>query len=355
MALRVEWVPYGRGAAEALRAHVGVVKGDDPLAPVTVVVPSNHVGVATRRLLASGSLGPISARGIGLAAVTFVTPYRLAELLGAPALAGAGRRPVSTPVIAAALRAALADDAGLFAPVAQHDATETALVAAYRELREVSEEGLDAVAVTGPRAKDVVRLHRAARAALEPDWYDEQDLMTAAAVSLRTTNAAAQLGKVLVYIPQQLTPHSARLLAAAGEATDVTVVVGCTGDANADAEVERSLNRLTKDLPTKPAVAPNGGVTPDSTRIVLVSDADDEVRVAVRKVIDAVRAGTPLDRIAILHASTEPYARLAHEHLAAAAGEGQRARGHPARRPHDRPRSCSSCCDFRRTTSAGRT
>ena len=50
---------------------------------------------------------------------------------------------------------------------------------------------------------------------------------------------------------------------------------------------------------------------------MLVSDADDEIR-AGRKIIDAVRAGTPLDRIAILHASTEPYARLAHEHLAAA-------------------------------------
>ncbi len=37
-----------------------------------------------------------------------------------------------------------------------------------------------------------------------------------------------------------------------------------------------------------------------------------------RAVISAVRDGVPLDRIAILHASPEPYARLAHEHLAAA-------------------------------------
>ena len=42
------------------------------------------------------------------------------------------------------------------------------------------------------------------------------------------------------------------------------------------------------------------------------------MRAAVRRVIDAVRAGTPLDRIAILHAGAEPYARLTHEHLAAA-------------------------------------
>ena len=48
------------------------------------------------------------------------------------------------------------------------------------------------------------------------------------------------------------------------------------------------------------------------------SDADDEVRGAVRTVIDAVRDGTSLDRIAVLHASVEPYGRLLHDHLSAA-------------------------------------
>src|SRR5256885_8643973 len=151
MGLRVDWVPYGRPAAEALRAAVAAGKAGDPLAPVTVVVPSNHVGVAARRLLGSGALGPVCERGTGLAATTFVTPYRLAELLGAPALAGAGRRPVSTPVIAAAVRHVLTADPGVFAPVADHPATESALVASYRELREVSDDGLAAVAATGRR------------------------------------------------------------------------------------------------------------------------------------------------------------------------------------------------------------
>ena len=174
----MEWTGYGREAAEALRAVIARTKADEPLAPVTVVVPSNHVGVAARRLLASGALGPTCNRGTGLVAVSFMTPYRLAELVGAPALAATGRRPVSTPVVAAALRASLADQPGLFAPVAQHPATETALVAAYRELREVSPHGLDAIARKGARAHDVVRLHRATRERLEPGWYDEQDLMS---------------------------------------------------------------------------------------------------------------------------------------------------------------------------------
>ena len=107
MAVETRWVRYGRDAAEALQAEIVAAKGAEPLAPVTVVVPSNHVGVAARRLLASGRLGPTTSSpdGVGLVAVTFLTTYRLAELLGAPVLAGEGRRPVSTPVITAAVRA----------------------------------------------------------------------------------------------------------------------------------------------------------------------------------------------------------------------------------------------------------
>ena len=315
--VRVEWIPYGYDAGEALRTHIADVKGDDPLLPVTVIVPSNHVGVATRRLLASGSLGPVCSVGIGLAAVSFVTTYRLAELLGAPRLAAEGRRPVSTPVIAAALRAALSDDPGLFAPVAAHAATEMALVAAYRELREVSPDGLDALARCSPRAADVVRLHRAARARLEPAWYDEQDLMTAAVETLRTANTNDGLGSVVLYLPQHLSRHAARMLAAVGEVSDLTVVAGCTGAASADAELVATLGLLTSDAPP-PAFDPFEGVAAERTRIVLASDADDEVRVAVRAVVDAVRAGTPLDRVAILYANAEPYGRLVHEHLGAA-------------------------------------
>src|SRR5205085_8484490 len=56
----------------------------------------------------------------------------------------------------------------------------------------------------------------------------------------------------------------------------------------------------------------------ERTRFVTASDADDEVRAAVRAIVDAAREGTPLDRIAVLYASPEPYARLVHEQLAGA-------------------------------------
>ena len=152
----VVWTGYGAAAYEALRGVVGEVKGGDPLAPVSVLVPTNLCGVIARRVLARG----VGGRA-GVAGLAVLTVDRLAELIAAPALTGAGRRPATSPVIAAAWRRALADSAGVFAPVAGHPATVQALAAAHRELREVAEDALEAIGDCGePVAADLVRLHR---------------------------------------------------------------------------------------------------------------------------------------------------------------------------------------------------
>src|SRR4051812_35897718 len=192
------WVRYGGDAARALADAIRDAKGAEPLQPVTVVVPSNQVGVSLRRQLAGGSLGSVCGAGPGLVAVTFLTPYRLAELLGSARLAAAGRRPVSTPVLTAAVRASLAAEPGLFAPVAQHPATEAALVAGYRELRDLTPASLDALARLGGRPAEVVRIHRATRARLVGSWYDEEDLMGAATDVVGEGGMPADVGSVVV-------------------------------------------------------------------------------------------------------------------------------------------------------------
>ncbi|MEZ5181591.1 MAG: PD-(D/E)XK nuclease family protein [Acidimicrobiales bacterium] len=313
------WVRYGTEAADALRAEIARLKAGEPLAPVTVVVDSNQVGVSTRRLLASGAVGSVCGAGPGLIGVTFVTPYRLAELLGAAALAAEGRRPVSVPVLGAAVRGALAAEPGAFGPVAEHAATEAALVAAHRELRDLSEPALQVLARASDRAAEVVRVHRAARTLLADGWYDEDDLMVAATAAVTAGPVPADLGAVVVHLPQRLSRHGAELLRAIGASAGLCVLAGATGSPKADAEVARSVGLLGLDLGPTPAGEPlDGVVSPDATGIVTASDADDEVRAAVRTIVDAVRAGTSLDRIAVLHASPEPYARLLQHHLQAA-------------------------------------
>jgi RecB family exonuclease len=326
--------PYGRPAAEALRRAVAAAKGGDPLATVTVVVAANHVGVAARRLLASGALGPVCPTGTGVAGVTFLTAYRLAELLGAARLAAAGRRPISTPVLGAAMRQALGEIPGMFAPVAAHPATETALVGAFGELADVSAAGLESLAGASRRAADVVALCRRARTLFAPDWYDEADLADAAIAGLLDDGQRGgpgpngrigpDLGYVVVHLPQDLLQRQARLLRTVSEQCPSTVIAGLTGVDAADAGVVRALERLG----CRPTVASAAGTPAESplparaagpgTRLLTASDADDEVRAAVRAVVDAARGGTPLERIAILFGDPQPYARLVHEHLAAA-------------------------------------
>ena len=82
-------VDHGPPARDALLDVLARLRAPDPLAPVTVAVPSPLAGLALRR--AAGARA-------GFANVRFTALARLAELLGAPRLAAAGRRPL-TPAV----------------------------------------------------------------------------------------------------------------------------------------------------------------------------------------------------------------------------------------------------------------
>ena len=302
---------YGPPAHEALAEAVARAKQGDPLAPVTVIVPANTVGLAARRCLGRRGVG---GRG-GIVAVSFLTPYALAELIGSARTAKSRRRPVSKPVIAGAVRAALREDPGHFAGVATHPATERALVGAYRELSELGPVALDRLAATSPRAADVVRVHRIVRAALDERFSDEQSLVAAAVEALgRGEFPADELGRLVVFLPQSLTTTQCRLLVAVAELTGATVVAGETGVAAADAAARDAVERLGESF----GPASNGGLDLGGMRALTVSDADEEVRHAVRAVVEAARRGVALGRCAIVYGTADPYARLVGDALDAA-------------------------------------
>ncbi|MEO0495337.1 MAG: PD-(D/E)XK nuclease family protein, partial [Actinomycetota bacterium] len=301
----VETTPYGADAHRALAAEIARLKGGDALGPVSVVVSSNQVGIAARRAL---------GRAGGIAAVTFLTPYRLAELLGSAAVAATGRRPVSTPVLAGAVRAVLADDPGHFGGVATHPATERSLVRAHRALSEVGPVGLDRLAATSARTADVVRVHRAVSERLRPRFSDEQDLVRAAVDAVPTSPPVlVDLGPTILFLPQRLTSSQAHLLRAVAEHHRLSVIAGVTSAPDADAVVRRSVESVGGEWPGGPAVVPA-----IADHAISVSDADDEVRHALRLVVDAARRGTPLGRIAVLYGNRDPYARLIGDALDAA-------------------------------------
>lgn len=307
---------YGEVALGRLRRTINELQAHDRLASVAVIVSSNSVGVAARRWLA--------AHG-GVAAVDFVTIYRLAELLGSTALVQAGRRPVSTPVVDVAVRSLLARAPGAFAAVAQHPSTVVAVRDVHRELREVPASSLDPLRRRGSaRGRDVIRLHDELTTALAGQWYDEADLVDAAVASLRSGYRPGYRSVVL-HLPQRLSPRGQQLLTALAEAVELRVIEGVTAAVDGDEVIHRRLGAWASSRP-------DTVVAPPVASVVDASDADEEVREAVRIVATAARRGVPFDRMAVVWPASTPYARLLEEHLDAA-GIGWN--GRPGRAAHE--------------------
>ena len=307
MGVRVTSTAYGRDALETLRAVVAEVKKDDPMAPVTVLVPNNIAGIVARRHLAHG----LTADSNGVAGIWFTTLPHLAEQLAAPSLTAKARRPATRTVTAAAIRERLDQAPGEFSPVAAHPSTARALARAFQEMRDVDEATLDLVGEVNALTHDVVRLHRETWSALATGYYDSTDLLIAA-TSLVTDGAVTttSLGDIVLYIPQDPSRAESAFAEALRERTTMHLIVGSTGSSRADASpfaASGALGVIPDPLAAKPVAA----------RVLTASDSDDEVRCVVREVVQSLRH-IPAHRVAVLYASRSPYARLLHEHLGAA-------------------------------------
>ncbi len=299
---RIESTAYGAAALECLEAVVARLKADDPMTPVTLLLPNNLAGVIARRHLARS----------GIAGLYLATLERLAEQLAAGVLSP--RRPATRPIVAATWRTALSKAPGIFEEVAEHPSTIQALASAHRELRDLTDPALEKVTHASTLGPDLVRLHRHVTTELAADWYDETDLLRAAATRIAASPAVVgELGALVLFLPQELTQSEAAFVEALGTAAaDLTVIVGLTDVRRADRAVRRSLERIGIDLPS--SISKN---YPVATEILNASDADDEVRCVVRDVVEALDH-TPAHRIAVLYSAASPYARLLHEHLGAA-------------------------------------
>ena len=231
-------------------------KAGDPLAPVTrgrAHQLRRRRGAAPARQ--SGALGRVTDGGDGVAGVTFLTVYRLAELLGAPRLAAAHRRPVSTPVLAAAVRGGARRRARACSarspstrPPRPRSSTRTA------SCRTLDDAALDALVRT-ERARGRRRAHQPARArrSLAAEWYDERDLMdTAAAAVGAGVPLLADLGAVVLYLPQELSTPARRAAARARRrACPSRSSPASPAYARADAPVRAALARLDLELPER--------------------------------------------------------------------------------------------------------
>ncbi len=306
----VEISGYGRPASEALAAAVERAKQAGPLSAVTVVVPSNFVGLSARRLLGSGALRVGAPSGI--ANVSFVTPFRLAELVAADLLLD--KAPITNPVLGAAVRQVLAEDPDIYRPVADHEATEAALASLFAEMSNVDEAGLESIEDEGSRAALLaVKFYRRIAARLD-GFHTEHDLATAAAERADLDTRLPPFGHVIWYLPAQVTPAIGRFIGEAlHRAESSTVIVGLTGTQKADAPVWLALEAASVEH-VRSTVDP----IPTGDEIVSVTDAPEEVREVCQRIIGLVSNGVRLDRIGLFFPAPDPYVRIIEQQFAAA-------------------------------------
>ena len=310
---------YGRSASLQLASSIEHAKAGRALAPVTVVVPSNFAGLAARRLLGSGLVGVN-----GIANVNFLTPFRLAELLAVGQLKG--RKPLTNPVLGAAVRRALADDPHHFRTVRDHQATERALAAMVGEVSNVSAAGRQAIRDHGGSASSVMALYSSITSHLS-GFHDEADVARAAAHRPDLAAALEPFGQIIWYLPGPISAPLASFMRAVVAVTAPVVIVATAHDDLADTEVARTLRIAGVPFDRSRSAEPSTQVPPTqaaptqaplANHIISVTDADEEVRAVVREVMQLVDSGTPLDRIGIFHPVPDPYVRILEQQFAAA-------------------------------------
>ncbi len=254
---------------------------------VYLVAPSSQCALHVRRRLALQR---------GVAGIETMPLARLAAVL-----ADSSRPVQSTADGCAAVCQVLRDPPGLLAPHAQHDQARSAVWRAFRALRRMPQELLDALRVEPSRGAHLLQLYQSFRG-LVGVLADEEDLYDMAAERVLAWKDTDTPPSVVFYLPRRVTPGATRLLRALAERGALHTVTLAD-----DADVEEVLPE-TRHQPVS---------SMSELRIVRAHDPYDEVTAALSCIHLLVERHIPLSQIAILTPPATPSAPVADRCLAA--------------------------------------
>jgi ATP-dependent helicase/nuclease subunit B len=261
---------------DRLCAAIAQAQVDDPFAPVTVVVPSPYVRVQLRR--------EVGAR-TGLCNVGFRTWGELTTDLARDAtpdqIRVASRRAVDE-----ALRQVLLAGPSAFELLARSPTARSELAQLLTELWRAGPELVEQLRVAGGRALALVETLEAVEQHLLDHGFSASGRLLELAAN--HTVDAASIGALVRWFPPPLRGRDRRVL-----------------DRLRDAGVPVQTIDLAEGMGTIGTV-------------IACSDPDEETRVAVRGVLDALTRGVPLWRQAIVHPPAARYRRALHQQMAAA-------------------------------------
>ena len=289
---------------------VAEAKGDDTLAPVTVIGPTRYANLSLRQELGRS----------GFANVRFIVLPVLSEMLGAAGMARAGRKPLTSVLEGVFVRTVLMQAGGALAPVKDHPSTLSSVRSSFRELRKVDDEILAKLEAQGGVRGELVGLYREFRRRTADTHYDSQDLAAAAASALRDGNIAGldDLGLIVFYLPRNLSPADAGLIEELALQGRCAAILGTTGDDAADRETWKLSQRLEAAMMGPPESASSDDPPPlrGVAQLHIAPNAHEELRWVIRQIVQEARnSRTPFHRMAVLYRTENPYSSLIRDEL----------------------------------------
>jgi ATP-dependent helicase/nuclease subunit B len=288
------WAPLGERLIEALRDEIAAARSNDPLSPITVVVPSFYSAFYLRRRLATD--GPLFN-------VQFTRLEDLSETLAG---ASNSRPPLSRLRAAEMVYIAAADPSvrlpGHLDLVREHESFRSALHRTLDDLRFAPHEMTARLSSADDPTLAAIGRTWEAFQKLSSGYDDQADVAERAAAAVTDQHGATdRWGTVLQLQLEDPAPQFRVLQEALKYAPKVTVLAGRTGD--------HTVDRLITD-----ANGPQGDGAPDSfphgTRLVSAPSRAEEARWIAREILIQARQGTPFNRMAVLYDTGEHGARL---------------------------------------------
>ena len=274
----------------------------DPLTPVTVIAPSRYAALFLRRNIGQR----------GFANVRFMEMPDLAALLRRPH----GLGPLKPMIEYETVRIAASEASGSLAPFRENRSFHDTLQATFRELRGARTDTLDKLAKSGGLSSQIVELYKAFLNHMK-GYYTSEDIVAAAAEYVRGGHAPmlSELGSVIVYLPYNFSLGEEQLLDALMSTRSCALVLGVTGDEEADAALHRIAASFSCPVHREPEARPP---LDTESRLSIASDAREEIRSIARDIAVDARGGIPFHRMAVLYWQREPYASLIAEQFALA-------------------------------------
>ncbi len=301
MVIQTTWVPPELDPIQVLADEVKRLKDGDMLAKVNVIVDSHETGVLTRRNLAPLFAG--SGGGNGLGAVDFITFDQLVESIVRKDGSLAKRRKSNAAVIRLAAKKVLENHGEEFPGTNQKKGTINSFHSIFRSYERLMVHEKATLRKVPGRTSTLIRICDEISDRITPTFYSTSELLHNAAEALRANPEHLRLDPIVVFLPTHINRSSAEIIRGLSGSSAVSIILRTFGDRDLDDSFTGWARRADPGL-----VEPSPCSFPVSNlAFVDAHDPTDEVRYAVKAVIEGAMKGAKLSEMEIAYTSEEPY------------------------------------------------